>query len=138
MSVQANKEIARKFLDALGKNDFSDLYSPDYVHHNDAWYPGLEPGVANFRAAVERSGKALSNRTREITHLIAEGDMVVARFRVTGVHVGDWGGIPATGKPVSFVATDIYRFEDGKIVEGWAHLDYFDVMRQLGAKPAVG
>lgn len=74
-------------------------------------------GSANgSRADLQR----LSDLSVRIDHLIGEADKVVARFTLTGVHSGDFQGVPATGRPVTFAATDIYRFEDGQIVEGWA------------------
>jgi predicted ester cyclase len=59
----------------------------------------------------------------------------VARFAITGRHTGEFQGIPATGKTVTFPATDIYRFENGRIAEGWALMDFLSFLQQVGHAP---
>ncbi len=54
---------------------------------------------------------------------IAEGDMVVTRKTFRGTHVGDFMGIPATGKPVVIDAIDILRIADGQLAEHWTLVD---------------
>jgi predicted ester cyclase len=69
----------------------------------------------------------------EIVELIAEGDKVVGRFRCSGTHLGDWLGIPPTGR--RFEAVDeVYIFEirDGKLVAAFGVEDNLTRLRQLG------
>lgn len=40
---------------------------------------------------------------------------------------------PPTNRPVTFSATDIYRFENGMIVEEWNSLDEYGLLRKIGA-----
>jgi len=133
--IARNKGVALRFLTELhhGLATFEELYTPDYVHHNDAFYPGLQPGLANFKQALQARAGGISDLSVEIEHLIGEGDKVVARFYLSGVHSGTFQGLPATGKRVRFAATDIYRFEDGKIAEGWALMDFLALVQQVGA-----
>jgi steroid delta-isomerase-like uncharacterized protein len=137
--VEANKAIAIKFLTEFhtGKVLLEQLYSPDYVHHNDAFYPGLEPGLENFKRALLASAGGISELEVRIDHLVGEADKVVARFTLTGTHSGTFQGVPATGRRVTFPATDIYRFEDGRIAEGWALMDFLSFLQQVGAAPRV-
>ena len=114
-----------------------DLYTPDYRHHNEAFYPGLEPGLENFKQALASRSGGVSDLQVRIDHLIAEDDKVVARFTLTGKHSGDFQGVAATGRIVSFAATDIYRLVDGRIAEGWAMMDFLEFLRQVGAEPAA-
>jgi predicted ester cyclase len=41
--------------------------------------------------------------------------------------------VPATGREIRLMGTDIDRMTDGKVVECWAHVDEFGLMQQLGA-----
>ena len=73
---------------------------------------------------------------------VAEGDKVVTRWSAHGTHRGDWQGmpaktkpIPASGRPVTFSATDIYLIRDGKILEEWNTLEQLEVLFQIGAVP---
>ena len=43
-------------------------------------------------------------------------------------------GIDPTGEPYQYTATDIYRFENRKVVERWGNNDLASAYRQLGFK----
>jgi steroid delta-isomerase-like uncharacterized protein len=133
--VEANKAVALLFLTGAhtGEVALEDLYAPGYIHHNEAFYPGLEPGFDNFRRALASGSGGISELQVRIDHLIGEGDKVVARFTLTGRHSGTFQGIVATGRTVTFAATDIYRFENGRIAEGWAMMDFLAFLQQVGA-----
>jgi steroid delta-isomerase-like uncharacterized protein len=137
--VDANKAVARRFLTEFhtGALKLEDIYSPDYIHHNEAFYPGLAPGLDNFKRALLARAGGISELSVRIDHLVGEGDKVVARFTLTGTHSGTFQGVPPTGKRVTFPATDIYRFENGRIAEGWALMDFLSFLQQAGAAPAT-
>jgi predicted ester cyclase len=69
----------------------------------------------------------------EIVSLIEEGDTVVAHFRCAGTHLGDWLGVPPTGRRFEDV-DEIYIFqvEDGKLVAARGVEDNLARLRQLG------
>jgi len=68
--------------------------------------------------------------------ILASGDKVVARARVTGTNKGDFMGMPATGKSVSVQAIDILGFgEDGLVHDHWGVMDIMSMMQQLGVVP---
>ena len=50
---------------------------------------------------------------------VSEGDDVVVRWFMTGTHLGDALGIPATGRRVSFRGMTWIRISGGKMIEGW-------------------
>ncbi|MDX3901447.1 MAG: ester cyclase [Sphingobium sp.] len=135
-----NRAVALRFLKEFhrGEVTLEELYTPDYVHHNEAFYPGLKPGLAAFKEALHARAGGISDFDVEIEQLIAEGDKVVARFVLTGRHSGSFQGIAATGRTVRITATDIYRFEDGRIAEGWAMMDFLGFLQQVGAMPGIG
>ena len=49
--------------------------------------------------------------------IVAEGDLVVGRYTLRGTHLGEFLGIPATGKAITVSNIHIVRIMDGKIVE---------------------
>ena len=67
-----------------------------------------------------------------IEELLAEGDKVMSRVSVNGVHKGDFEGIPPTGKVFTISLFTVFRLIDGKIVEEWEVLDELGLMHQLG------
>ena len=66
-----------------------------------------------------------------IEDILAEGDRVVVRAKMSGTHEGDFMGIPATGKRIDVPFADFVRFEGGKIVEHWSVTDTGAMMEQL-------
>ena len=72
----------------------------------------------------------------ELVDLIAEGDRVVARFKCSGTHRGEWLGVPATGRRFENV-DEIYIFGvvDGKLVSAVGVEDNLSRLRQLGMTP---
>ena len=64
--------------------------------------------------------------------ITAEGDRVVVRARVKGVHEGEFNGIQPTHRNVEFPFVVSYDIENGKIVHHWLLADSMILMEQLG------
>jgi predicted ester cyclase len=67
--------------------------------------------------------------------MVAEGSKVAVSVNITGTYEGEFRGIPATGKQVSFTAMDMLTIIDGKVTEEWATADMMGLMQQIGAIP---
>ena len=50
---------------------------------------------------------------------ITEGDLIAARFTVTGTHRGAFAGHPATGRTFEMTTADYFRVQDGRLAEHW-------------------
>ena len=68
---------------------------------------------------------------------VAEGDRVVSRLEITGTHLGEWQGIPPTGKRFTISGMVMRRIAGGKIVERWDNLDMLGFFQQIGVIPAM-
>jgi predicted ester cyclase len=64
--------------------------------------------------------------------IIEQGDKVVVRARISGTHLGEFNGIPATGRSIDLPFMIIYRFEGGKIAEHWMEANHLALLTQLG------
>jgi predicted ester cyclase len=146
MTTEENKAVVRRaYLDGLNKRDLSvidEVFDRDYVVH----YHGLPParGIESAKEFLTEFLSAFPDIWFTIEDQIAEGDKVVTRWSAQGTHKGDWQGmpaktkaIPASGKRVTFSATDIYLIANGKIVEEWNTLEQLDVLSQIGAIPGL-
>jgi predicted ester cyclase len=69
---------------------------------------------------------------------VAAGDLVTTYKTYYGTHQGEFLGIPATGKKISFYTVDAMRVVDGKITEHWGVATLLDLMQQLGVVPSLG
>ena len=84
-------------------------------------------------ARTYRSAFRIDSLTREGE--IAEGDHVVHLWTFTGTHIGDLGPVAPTGRQVVASGIDVFRCENGRIVECWQHWDKMGMLQQLGAVP---
>lgn len=128
----------RRMYDLINAGDvdgFGDLLADDFVDHEEL--PGLEPtkdGVKTFFRAYLAAFPDLKMTPEDV---LSSGDKVVARARATGTNLGDFMGMPATGKSVDVQLVDIIRFgDDGLAREHWGVFDQMGMMQQLGVIPA--
>jgi predicted ester cyclase len=138
MSSEQNKAIIRRFVEEginqSNESVFLDLLIPDVVDHYAR--PGLPPGRMGWNVFRKLFRAAFPDGCWELDDIVAEGDFVAARASFTGTHMGEFFGIPATGRRVRIGSMYICRFENGKIVERWANSDDLGMLRQLGVIPA--
>jgi predicted ester cyclase len=67
--------------------------------------------------------------------VIVDGDKVVIRVELNGVHEHEAYGLPATGNKIQIESIEIFRFnEEGKIVEMWVAADVLGLLTQMGMK----
>ena len=134
---EQNKQLVRQFFEALDRQDMERMdqlvSSANYSLH----FCGMPPldWNTNKKEFLAPFNKAFPDLTHDIVDLVAEGDKVAVSVNVTGTYKGEFQGIPATGKQVSFTAMDILTIVDGKITEEWATADMMGLMQQIGAIP---
>ena len=87
------------------------------------------------KSSLEALGSIAITKPPKSQMEIAEGDLVAGYETWHGTHTGEFFGIPASGKPVTFKVNDIVRVANGKIVEHWAVTDNLSLMQQIGAIP---
>lgn len=130
LSVQdANKALVRGYIEEVfrGNLDIIDeVISEDYIGT-----AGPNP-PSQYKANNAAFTRAFPDRRIRFDLLIAEGDWVAMDCTVDGTHLGEWRGIPPTGKHATWKVTAFRRVRDGKVVEGYATWDWLSVMQQIG------
>jgi predicted ester cyclase len=71
-----------------------------------------------------------------IEDVVADDKQVAVRFRITGTHLGEFMGHPATTKPIDVVATVLLRVHNGKVTSLKGVFDLQGLLQQIGATPA--
>ncbi|WP_255168381.1 ester cyclase [Natrononativus amylolyticus] len=66
-----------------------------------------------------------------VDDMLADDDIVMWEWTVTGTHRGEWQGIPPTGREVAFAGMSKTVISEGKIQENWAYFDSRTLMAQL-------
>ena len=120
MSITENKELVLRYLEAINKHPKPLELLQEYLAD--------QPLMDHILYAEQ----AFPLYWLEVDEMIAEGDLISLRFRLCGVHQGEFMGIPATGKELNVPGFLTYRIAGGKIVEHWMMMDNALMMQQLG------
>jgi steroid delta-isomerase-like uncharacterized protein len=135
----SSKEVVRRLYEEVwngGNIDLVDeLVAADCVRHD--LRPGNTHGAAGQKAAPNQFRTAFSDVHLDVEALIAEDELVAARWTISAVHTGTWAGVAATGRDVRFSGVNFYRVEDEKIVELWNLRDDYGLREQLGTDGTV-
>ena len=135
MSEQ-NKALAQRFYEEVfnkkNLDAIEELCAPDLVDHNAM--PGQAPGTKGLKDAFATFFRGLPDLRITIQELVAERDIVVARFSGTATHTGELMGAAPTGKTVTMRGMDMIRIKSGKATEVWHEGDDAVVLMQLGVE----
>jgi predicted SnoaL-like aldol condensation-catalyzing enzyme len=132
--------LIQKFASTLSAHDltaFAALFSDNFVNHqSSAAAPPPPPGktpkqgiVAVFTARLA----GIPDLKVEIEATVASGNQAAASFVYSGTQTGPLSGVAPTGRPLRFTSCDIFRVQDGLIVEHWGMGDIAGVLAQLKA-----
>jgi steroid delta-isomerase-like uncharacterized protein len=129
--AEDNKELVRSFyaevINEQKVDAIDELLSEDFVHN------GEQRGRDGQKPAVRMFLDAFPDLHNEIELILAEDDLVAAHQRWTGTHDGEFLGVAATGKKVSFESTAVLRIAGGEIAQAWDIVDVAGLMAELGA-----
>jgi steroid delta-isomerase-like uncharacterized protein len=135
MSAESNRAAYVRFYEgAMNRKDYGvidEVVAADVVSHDP--FPGQKPGAEGLRETLQMFHRAFPDLHAQAEAIVADDDMVAARFRVSGTHQGEFMGQKATGKRVDYAEAVFVRFADGKIVEHWAVADAMALMQGIGA-----
>jgi len=135
--AQKNVDLVRRFFEEVwnkGNLDLVDEFlSPGYEDHNLP--PGAQRGHKGYKASVNMFRSAFPDIQFTLDQVLAEESRVAIRLTGRGTHKGNFMGIPATGKQVSFGGMTFIRIDDGKVAERWGISDIPGLMQQLGIGP---
>jgi predicted ester cyclase len=138
-----NKAIVRAIEEAWDRNDTAALdrhFAPDFDNaHSGA--PGLPAGLAGAKLAHGGAMVSFPDRKVDILDLVAEGDKVFVRSRITGTNTGGaafLGAPEPNGAKIDFEMWGVYELRDGKVVAHWGLNDGVTAMMQVGSlKPGM-
>jgi predicted SnoaL-like aldol condensation-catalyzing enzyme len=109
--VVANKavvlEVVQQIINSRNVDLADQLVTSDVVQNLDRPTEGLEAYKAYYRKIFKR----YRDYTLEVSHVAADGDIVMVHGRLFGITKG--------GNKINFNVADIYRMSGGKIAERW-------------------
>lgn len=124
---------ARRFLLEFKNRANLDIVDETWAEDATFHLGGLDlgPGRQPQKSLGQLVFEAFSDVRVEVEDQIVEGDRVVERHRATGVHAGEFLGVPATGRRVSWTGNHIYRIANGRIAEAWSEVSLYELLDQL-------
>jgi predicted ester cyclase len=121
MNVQKqNKELILRYFNAISGK-------PKTLSGSDEWM--TDQHLREHIAFFESIFPCYEIYADEMT---AEGDRVIVRARMKGVHQGTFHGIPPTYKEVEMPFAISYTISNGKIMDHWLIADSMELLEQLG------
>jgi steroid delta-isomerase-like uncharacterized protein len=131
---EANKQLARRWFDEVWnqhkESTIDAMLTSDCRAHGLGGDSALV-GPQGFKTFHRSFCAAFPDLRVTIDDIIAEDDKVAARWTATMTHLGDGLGFPASGKKVSMDGSTIVAIKDGKIDEGWNHMDITGLFAKL-------
>ncbi len=136
--LEANKDLVRRFTEALNAEDWDaldELVTDDFTRHSEATPGPTVSSREEFIQLQESFLVAFPDQRVTIERLIAEGDEVAALAKYSGTQNGPLGEYPATGIPVEATFLAFFRIEAGRIAELWVEWDNMAMLAKLGHFP---
>ncbi len=132
MLTEQNKTLVLQFYKGFdeGKIDQAlELLAPNFIAHM-VGMPALDgEGFKQFGMSFYLG---FSKGQHIFDEVVVADDKVVTCGTFTATHLGEFQGLPPTGKQIRLSVMHIDRVENGKIVEHWGQGDALGLMQQLG------
>jgi predicted ester cyclase len=133
MLSEQNKALVLEFYKAFDDRQINRAFAlldPNFVAHLAGVPEPLD--AEGFKQFGMSFYLAFSQGQQIFDEVIVAGDRIVTCGTFTATHLGEFQGLPPTGKQISLSIMHIDRVEDGKIVEHWGQGDALGLMQQLG------
>jgi predicted ester cyclase len=136
-----NKALVTRFYEQVWNEGHTvvahELFHDEYVRH-DLRPTSASPGGVGQAKIASDFRAAFPDVAFRVDLIVAEGDMVAARWTASGTHTGVWGDVEPTHRYVTFSGVNFFRIAHGKIVEIWNHRDDLGLLQQTGAEIYAG
>jgi predicted ester cyclase len=116
------KDVVRRFLDHGWSPDGWNMDVIEECFDDRYWSHTWQGDLAHTGARQGRFFAALEFLESLESQLVAEGDLVVHRSRRRVRHVGEIFGVAPTGREVVVDHVEMWRVDNGKIVDHWGGL----------------
>jgi predicted ester cyclase len=112
-----------------------EFYGEKIISHNsDGGGPGSIVTPERMRKMWDASRENHPKRVLDDELILCVDSFVIVRTTIKSHFNTPLEGYPPTGEAYTSTATDIYRFEGGKVVERWGNAERFHELKQLGFK----
>jgi steroid delta-isomerase-like uncharacterized protein len=134
---EANKLLVTRWFEQVWnqKNEaaIDQMFYPDGKAHGFPDPESVLAGPDAFKAVHRSFCGAFPDLHVDIEDMVAEGDRVAVRWKVTMTHLGDHLGFPATGKSGTLYGSSFFTVKGDQILDGWNQMDLQALFQKLKA-----
>jgi steroid delta-isomerase-like uncharacterized protein len=142
---EVNVALIRRHLELETQGAYDEILA-DMTDPPEYFLPALSDEPIRSREGVSAIHhmlfESLEGISIEIVTIDANDDFGFAEVVTHGVHVGEFMGIPGTGKKVHLSSCGVFLFRDGKIQRESIYAEKSEFLRQIGwveeLAPAAG
>ncbi len=139
--VDRNRAVVERFLAGTHSKSIADVVVIDdtvganIVCHG---FPGAEiTDHESYKSFFRVFRQSFDDMDWTVHAVVADEHYVFVRWEIEATFVGDFAGVKADGRRVTFDGMVLYRLEDGLIAETWLQINEMELLRQIGALPAM-
>ena len=138
MNYDTERALVAPFYEALNQPVTKDMAGlvRDATSTNWRSFSGetMSKGQEEFIQQVVGFGKLIPDLAWTIKDILTDGDTIVVRSEASGTPVGDFFGMPPSGRSFRIMTIDLHTVKEGKLalvhhIEDWA-----TAIRQLASK----
>ncbi len=134
--IEAHKAAMKRFEVMINTADLE--LAKELVADDAPFYTPVSPtplyGGEGYLSVVFWMRKGFSDVKWKLEEMVAEGNVVAVRWRLTGTHDGEFMGLSSTGKHISTSVMNFYYFNDeGRVINDIAAEGMIGILRGIGA-----
>lgn len=132
--MDSSELLIRRILQLVNEQRLDEafsFYAIDHIYHG----PGGQElkGRARIRNLWELFLSGFPNLSCTVDEVISVGANLVLRWTLHGTHTGQFIGVAATQKKITLPVIQIFRIDDGQLIEAWGQYDRLHPMEQIGS-----
>ncbi len=94
--------------------------------------PGRPQGADGPAFASRQFRAAVPDLTVTVEKMIVAGNYVTVHMKFAGHFTGTFGPTQGKGQPITFIATDLVKVDNGRITDNWHIEDNLTLLQQMG------
>ena len=139
--TETNRRTVERFLAGTHSRNIEDVAVIDDTVAQDVACHGF-PGFTiddheSYKTFFRVFRQSFTDMDWTVHALVADETHVAARWEIRATFSGDFAGVSADGRRITFDGMVLYRMRDGLIAETWLHINETMLLSAIGAIPAL-
>jgi len=133
--VSSREQLVAEHIRLENAHDLTGLMGTfgDQAAYDDEPWGDHRRGIDAVKDYYETLLTAVPDLRIEVVGQHLAQDTIIVEVVISGTHLGDWRGVPATGRKISFPLCGIYTFDSSdRIARERIYYDRMEVLKQIG------